>query len=64
VQGGAATIASSPDAAWALPIGALVLGLRQVGLSGFDPGECMALEHELTTWQRLGNLLDRENALR
>lgn len=35
VQGGAATISRGSDGGWALPIGALVLGLRHVGLSGY-----------------------------
>lgn len=64
LQGGAAALASGSDSGWALPVGALVLGLRQVGLSGFEPGECMAVEAELAAWQRAGNLQDRESALR
>jgi hypothetical protein len=41
-----------------------VLGVRQMGLSGYDPAECIAIEHELGAWQRLGGLGERDNALR
>lgn len=34
-QGGAAAISHGADGGWALPIGALVLGLRHIGLSGY-----------------------------
>jgi len=34
-QGGAAAISGGSDGGWALPIGALVLGLRHIGLSGY-----------------------------
>jgi hypothetical protein len=37
LQGGAAAIAGGSDGGWALPIGSLVLGLRHVGLSGYNP---------------------------
>ncbi|KAL4852989.1 Phosphoglucan [Chlorella vulgaris] len=63
-RGGASTIAGGSDGAWALPIGSLVLGLRHIGLSGYNPTECMAVEQELTAWQKLGGLSQRENALR
>lgn len=36
-QGGAAAISGGSDGAWALPIGALVLGLRHLGLGGYAP---------------------------
>lgn len=36
-QGGAAAIASGSDGGWALPIGALVLSLRHLGLGGYAP---------------------------
>jgi hypothetical protein len=64
LQGGAAAIAGGSDGGWALPIGSLVLGLRHVGLSGYNPTECMAVEHELAAWQRAGGFGERENALR
>ena len=63
-QGGAAKLAGGADAAWALPIGAAVLGVRHMGLGGWQPQECMAVENELSAWQRLGELSSRDNALR
>lgn len=63
-QGGAAALAGGNDGTWALPIGALVLGLRNVGLCGFELGECMAVERELMAWQNAGGLTHRDNALR
>ncbi|PRW57887.1 water chloroplastic isoform A [Chlorella sorokiniana] len=63
-QGGAQAISRGSDGGWALPIGALVLGLRHIGLSGFGAQECMAIEHELTAWQKAGGFSDRDNALR
>ena len=35
LQGGAGAIAGGADGGWALSIGALVLGLRHIGLSGY-----------------------------
>lgn len=40
MQGGAETIARGNDGGWALPIGALVLGLRHIGLSGYNAKVC------------------------
>jgi hypothetical protein len=37
LQGGAPSIAHGSDGAWALPIGGLVLGLRQIGLNNYNP---------------------------
>ena len=51
--------AQATDRAWALPIGATVLGLRHVGLQGLQPAEALAIEHELTVWQRQGGLIDK-----
>ncbi|KFM23575.1 Phosphoglucan, water dikinase, chloroplastic [Auxenochlorella protothecoides] len=65
-QGGAESLVQGKDGGWALPLGSLVLGLRQVGL-GAGSGlarECAALEQELATWQRLGGFGERDNALR
>ena len=55
VQGGAAALAGGPDSGWGLPIGALVLGLRHLGLSGFELGECMAGERLLGIFSLLKN---------
>ncbi|PSC69113.1 water chloroplastic [Micractinium conductrix] len=63
-KGGAGGIASGSDGAWALPIGALVLGLRYLGLGGYASQECMAVEHELAAWQKAGGFSERDNALR
>ncbi|KAL4513385.1 hypothetical protein Ndes2437B_g00596 [Nannochloris sp. 'desiccata'] len=63
-RGGANTLAAGSDGTWGLPLGALVIALRHVGLCGFQPAECMALERELATWQRLGGFQHREEALR
>lgn len=35
-------------------IGATVLALRQVGLSGWQQAECLCLEQELAAWQKAG----------
>lgn len=64
VQGGAEAVASGPDAGWALPLGAAVLGIRHVGLGGWQPQECMALENELGSWQSAGSFSEPEPALR
>lgn len=64
MQGGAAALAAGSDSGWGLPIGTLVLGLRHIGLCGFEAGECMAVERELTAWQKAGGLSQKENALR
>lgn len=57
-------MAQSPDREWGLPLGAAVLGVRHMGLSGWDPSECMALENELAAWQRQGAFTKHEHALR
>ena len=41
-----------------------MLGVRHLGLSGWQPAECMALENELGAWQEKGGLTDRDSALR
>lgn len=42
------------QAAWARPLGALVLGVRQCGLSSWMPSECFAIDEDIGCWQRLG----------
>ncbi len=65
LQGGAEGLAeSSADKAWSLPLGAAVLGVRQMGLSGWEQAECFALENEIGAWQQAGKLADPVNALR
>lgn len=41
-----------------------MLGLRQLGLGGWAPNEALAIEAELTAWQKAGGFGDRDNALR
>jgi len=64
-RGGSKMLASAADGSWGLPIGAMVVGLRNLGLSGFALSECMALEFELTAWQKIGTFSEsRDAALR
>lgn len=63
-QGGAEGLAGQNDPAWALPLGAVVLGVRHMGLSGWQVAECMAIENELTAWQEQGDFKAHEPALR
>nr|XP_043610294.1 phosphoglucan, water dikinase, chloroplastic [Erigeron canadensis] len=44
---------------WSYPIGALVVGIRQLGLSGWKLEECKAIENELLAWKEKG-LLEKE----
>jgi phosphoglucan, water dikinase len=53
-SGGGEVLATAHEKAWALPLGMLVLSVRQMGLSGWEPAECMALDQELTCWQKNG----------
>lgn len=39
---------------WDHPLGALVTGIRQLGLSGWQQNECIAIENELQCWQKEG----------
>lgn len=52
------------DGAWALPIGAIVLSLRHIGLSGYMQSECMALENEFMSWQQMGGFAHQDEARR
>lgn len=45
---------SRDQAAWARPIGALVLAVRHCGLSSWMPAECFAIDEDLACWQKLG----------
>lgn len=64
MQGGSDYLKSANDGAWALPIGAIVLSLRHIGLSGYMQSECMALENELMTWQQMGGFAHQDEARR
>eukprot|EP01018_Ginkgo_biloba_P006356 Gb_12513 [translate_table: standard] len=39
---------------WDHPLGSLVIGIRQLGLSGWQQKECVAIENELQAWQKRG----------
>lgn len=47
---------------WNDPLGALVVGIHQLGLSGWKPEESAAIENELLAWQERG-LSEREGTL-
>ena len=47
---------------WNDPLGALVAGINQVGLSGWKSDECAAIENELLAWKERG-LSDEEGTL-
>jgi phosphoglucan, water dikinase len=48
---GAAALARSPDDRWGVPLGLVLLAVRNVGLSGWaPPAECLAVENELAAW--------------
>lgn len=64
--GGARQLAENVElknvSSWNDPIGALVVGIRQLGLSGWKPEECTAIGNELVAWQEKG-LLETEGIL-
>lgn len=39
---------------WNHPLGSLIIGIRQIGLSGWKYEECFAIESELLAWQQKG----------
>ena len=54
---GSAALARAPDDRWALPLGLVLLGVRNVGLSGWaPPAECLAVENEVAAWAAGGGL--------
>jgi phosphoglucan,water dikinase len=57
-------LATAPDASWSVPLGAVLLAVRNVGLSGWRPGECLAVENELCAWRAAAGLDERDGALR
>lgn len=63
-KGGSDYLQDGTDGTWALPIGALVLSLRHIGITGYMQSECMALENELMTWQQIGGLGLQDEARR
>lgn len=56
--GGAQWLAENANSknvnSWSDPMGALVVGIRQLGLSGWKPEECKAIENELLAWKEKG----------
>ncbi|GMY32182.1 phosphoglucan, water dikinase, chloroplastic [Fagus crenata] len=56
--GGAHWLAKSVEArnihSWNDPLGALVVGIHQLGLSGWKPEESAAIENELLAWRERG----------
>eukprot|EP00897_Mesotaenium_endlicherianum_P010694 jgi/Mesen1/9653/ME000671S09008 len=57
--GGAPALAAKASAGrggshWNHALGATVLGVRQLGLSGWQQPECIAIENELAAWQEAG----------
>ncbi|XVF84501.1 hypothetical protein PTKIN_Ptkin17bG0041800 [Pterospermum kingtungense] len=52
---------SKNTGSWSNPLGALIFGVHQLGLSGWKPGECAAIENELTVWQDKG-LFEKEGS--
>uniref|UniRef100_A0A5B6ZH23 CBM20 domain-containing protein n=1 Tax=Davidia involucrata TaxID=16924 RepID=A0A5B6ZH23_DAVIN len=55
----AKNVESKNVSSWNDPIRALILGIRQLGLSGWKPEECSAIGNELLAWQEKG-LSERE----
>ncbi|XP_024534041.1 phosphoglucan, water dikinase, chloroplastic isoform X1 [Selaginella moellendorffii] len=47
-------IQSKSTSKWKQPLGGVVLGIRQLGLSGWQQAECLAIENELMTWEKDG----------
>ena len=58
VMGGAHRLAESSQSknlnSWNDPLGALIIGVHQLKLSGWKPEECGAIENELITWSKRG----------
>ncbi|GLU18569.1 hypothetical protein SLE2022_348620 [Rubroshorea leprosula] len=64
-MGGANWLADNVESknisSWNDPLGALVVGLRQLGLSGWKLEECTAIGNELISWQEKG-LFEKEGS--
>ncbi|XWS35232.1 hypothetical protein CRYUN_Cryun21dG0108300 [Craigia yunnanensis] len=52
---------SKNTGSWNNPLGALIVGVHQLSLSGWKPEECAAIENELTAWQEKG-LFEKEGS--
>ncbi|XP_020206268.1 phosphoglucan, water dikinase, chloroplastic [Cajanus cajan] len=55
----AANVQSKNVNSWDDPLGALIIGVHQLKLSGWKPEECGAIENELIAWSKKG-LSERE----
>lgn len=53
-SGTAGMLTQGRNDVWAQPLGMLVLSVRHLGLSGWRPAECFALDADISTWQKLG----------
>lgn len=62
-MGGSSLLAHNADSRsigpWNSPLGALIAGIRQVGLSGWRKEECVAIGNEILAW-KLQGLSERE----
>ncbi|OMP05624.1 Pyruvate phosphate dikinase, PEP/pyruvate-binding protein [Corchorus olitorius] len=62
-MGGATWLADNLESrntdSWNNPLGALIVGVHQLSLSGWKPEECVAIENELTAWKEKG-LFEKE----
>lgn len=50
---------SSNSGSWNNPLGALIVAVHQLSLSGWKSEECAAIENELTAWKEKG-LFEKE----
>lgn len=57
----AASVKSNYVNSWNDPLGALIVGINQLKLSGWKSEECEAIENELVAWKEKG-LTEREGA--
>ncbi|KAK1593005.1 hypothetical protein Q3G72_034339 [Acer saccharum] len=57
----AETVESKNVSSWDDPLGVLVVGVHQLGLSGWKPEECTAIRNELLAWQEKG-FLEKEGS--
>lgn len=59
----AANVQSKNVNLWNDPLGALIIGIHQLKLSGWKPEECGAIENELIAWSKRG-LHEREGNMK
>lgn len=50
----AQNVKSKDVSSWNDPLGALIVGVHQLRLSGWKPEECAAIENELLAWKTRG----------